>query len=100
MRLLDKLNRRVGDREYRKWYLSLPNAHVKRLGWSHGQELKTRIDGNMLVIEPADADGARSRPAGRQTSGRGTRPAAAPATSTGGRRREPRRAGTGAGPRR
>ena len=57
MRLRDKLNRRVGDRVYRKWYLSLSNADVERLGWERGQELKTRISGNRLVIEPADGAG-------------------------------------------
>ena len=62
MRLLDKLNRRVGGREYRKWYLSLPNADVEQLGWSHGQELKAEIDGNNLLIRPADADSTRFRP--------------------------------------
>lgn len=57
MRLRDKLNRRVGDRVYRKWYLSLPNAEVERLGWSLGQDLRLRVSGDRLVIEPADAGG-------------------------------------------
>lgn len=56
MRLRDKLNRRIGDRVYRKWYLSISNADVKRLGWSRGQELRVRISGGKMVIEAADAD--------------------------------------------
>lgn len=58
MKLRDKLNRRVGGREYRKWYLSLPNAYVERLGWTYGQDLKVEIDGSNLLIKPADANGA------------------------------------------
>ena len=57
MRLRDKLNRRVGDRVYRKWYLSISNADVKQLGWSRGQELRVRISGGKMVIEAADANG-------------------------------------------
>lgn len=53
MRLRDRLNRRVGDRVYRKWYLDIPVADVERLGWSRGQDLRARVDGNILVIEPA-----------------------------------------------
>lgn len=59
MRLLDRLNRRVNGREYRKWYLSLPNADVEKLGWSHGQELRVRISGDRLMIEPIHASGKR-----------------------------------------
>jgi len=57
MRLLDRLNRRAGGREYRKWYLHLSNADVERLGWSRGQVLNARISGKRLVVEPADSDG-------------------------------------------
>ena len=57
MRLSDKLNRRVGDRVYRKWHLSLSNADVEQLGWTRGQHLRSRVCGDRLVIEPADADG-------------------------------------------
>lgn len=57
MRLSDRLNRRVGDRVYRKWYLNLSSADVELLGWSRGQHLRTRVSGGRLVIEPADADG-------------------------------------------
>ena len=55
MKLRDRLNRRVGDRVYRKWYLDLPIAEVERLGWSRGQDLKLRVSGDRLVIEPAGA---------------------------------------------
>ena len=56
MKLLDRLNRRAGGREYRKWYLHLSNADVERLGWSRGQALNARISGKRLVVEPAGPD--------------------------------------------
>ena len=53
MKLRSRLNRRVGDRVYRKWYLDIPVAAVEQLGWSRGQELRARVDGDRLVIAPA-----------------------------------------------
>ena len=58
MRLLDKLNRRAGGREYRKWYLHIPNADVEELGWTRGQTLNARISGKRLVLEPDGQDDA------------------------------------------
>lgn len=52
MKLQDKINRKVGDREYRRWYINLSKEEVKRLEWKKGQELETKIIGNKLVLKP------------------------------------------------
>ncbi len=54
MRLLDKLNRKVGDKEYRKYFLHIPNNDVDKLQWTKGQELDVRIRGDTLILKPAD----------------------------------------------
>ena len=56
MKILDKLNCRAGGREYRKWYLHLPNAGVELFGWSRGQVFNAKISGKRLVGEPAGPD--------------------------------------------
>ena len=49
----DELNRRVGDKEYRKWFVNLSKEHVERLQWEKGQELDVRIRGRTLTLRPA-----------------------------------------------
>ena len=72
-RLCNKLNQRAGDWVYRKWYLSLSNADIGRLGWTRRQELKAWIGGRP-VIEPACRTCARGLPGRdghRQGAGKG-----------------------------
>ena len=53
MKLQDELNRRVGDKEYRKWFVNLSKEHVEKLQWKKGQELDVRIRGSSLILRPA-----------------------------------------------
>ena len=53
VKLQDELNRRVGDKEYRKWFVNLSKEHVERLQWAKGQELDVRIRGRTLTLRPA-----------------------------------------------
>jgi hypothetical protein len=39
MKLQKRFNRRVGDKEYSKWVVVLPDNEVSRLGWKEGIEL-------------------------------------------------------------
>lgn len=52
MKLQEKMNRRVGDKEYRRWYLNLSKDEVAKLEWQKGQELKVKIHGQKLILEP------------------------------------------------
>lgn len=54
MRLQDELNRRVGDKEYRKWFVNLSKEHVEKLQWKKGQELDARVRGRSLILRPAE----------------------------------------------
>ena len=53
MKLQDKINRRVGDKEYRRWYINLSKEEVKKLEWNKGQELEAKIIGNKLILKPS-----------------------------------------------
>jgi len=40
VKLQKRFNRRVGDKEYSKWVVVLPDNEVSRLGWKEGIELE------------------------------------------------------------
>ncbi|NAL77325.1 hypothetical protein DYY65_03615 [Nitrososphaera sp. AFS] len=40
VKLQKRFNRRVGDKEYSKWVVVLPDNEVNRLGWREGIELE------------------------------------------------------------
>ena len=52
MKLCEKLNRRVGDKEYKKWYLVLSKEDIDKLQWKKGEELEAKVRGNSLMIRP------------------------------------------------
>lgn len=58
MRLLARLNRRIGGVEYRTWWIHLKNKDVCDLGWVGGQELYAVVDGDSLIIRPRNAGNA------------------------------------------
>ena len=58
MRLLTKLNRRMGDVEYRTWWVHPAVKDVCDLGWTGGQELQAVVDGDSLIIRPRSAGDA------------------------------------------
>ena len=53
MKLCEKLNRRVGDKEYKKWYVNLTKEQVEDLCWNKDQKLEVKIRGNNLILKPS-----------------------------------------------
>ena len=51
MRLQSQVSRKVGDTEYKKFWVVLPEKLLKKLGWKVGQELEAEIKGDKLAIE-------------------------------------------------
>ena len=39
MKLQKRFNRKVGEKEYSKWVIILPQEKVEELGWKEGTEL-------------------------------------------------------------
>jgi hypothetical protein len=44
VKLQKRLNRKVGDKEYSKWIVVLPDTFVNELGWKEGTELEAGIN--------------------------------------------------------
>lgn len=51
MKLQSQVSRKVGDTEYTKSWVVIPQEILKKLGWKSGQELKVENKGTKLVIE-------------------------------------------------
>ena len=54
MKLQNHISRKVGDKEYTKSWVVIPNEILKELGWESGQELKAEVKKDKLVIEKED----------------------------------------------
>ncbi|NWG37851.1 AbrB/MazE/SpoVT family DNA-binding domain-containing protein [Nitrososphaera sp.] len=52
MKLQKRFNRKVGNKEYNKWVLVLPQDEVEKLGWKEGVELEPNIKDGKLVLTP------------------------------------------------
>lgn len=52
MRLQKQLSRRVGNNEYSKYVIVLPQDKIKDLGWKNGQELETELKDGKIIIKP------------------------------------------------
>jgi bifunctional DNA-binding transcriptional regulator/antitoxin component of YhaV-PrlF toxin-antitoxin module len=51
MKLQSQVSRKIGDTEYTKFWVIIPQRIIRKLGWKSGQELEMEIKGNKLVIE-------------------------------------------------
>jgi len=51
MKLQSQVSRKVGDTEYKKFWIVIPEKLLKELGWKAGTELEAKIKKDKLVIE-------------------------------------------------
>lgn len=51
MKLQKQLSRKIGNKEYSKYVITLPPKKIKKLGWKEGQELEIKESSNRLVIK-------------------------------------------------
>jgi len=52
VRLQKQLSRKVGEKEYPKYVVTIPPKEVEKLGWKEGLELETEAHNGRLVIRP------------------------------------------------
>jgi antitoxin component of MazEF toxin-antitoxin module len=54
LKLQKRFNRRVGDKEYSKWIVILPDALVAELNWKEGIKLESNINlkNRSLILKP------------------------------------------------
>ena len=50
MKLQSQVSRKVGDKEYKKFWIVIPQKLLKKLKWKTGQELKADVKGGKLVV--------------------------------------------------
>jgi len=57
VKLQKQLSRKVGNRKYPKYVVTIPPKHIKELGWQEGEELTSKVIDNKLVLEiPKQSD--------------------------------------------
>ncbi len=54
MQLQKQLSRKVDDKEYTKWVITIPPSDIALLGWKEGQNLKTHVTTEGLVVIKSD----------------------------------------------
>lgn len=52
MKLQKQLSRRVKDKAYPKYVVTIPPKHIKELGWKEGMELEVNVEKGMIVLKP------------------------------------------------
>jgi len=52
MKLQKQLSRRIGNKEYSKWVITISSKNIKELGWKEGLELEAMTNRNSLIIKP------------------------------------------------
>ena len=51
MRLLSQKSREYQGKEYKKFWIVVPNKLVKKLKWKAGQDLEAEVKDKKLIIE-------------------------------------------------
>ena len=50
MRLLSQISREYKEKQYKKFWVIIPNSIVEKLGWKSGDELETKLKDKKLTI--------------------------------------------------
>jgi hypothetical protein len=53
MKLQKRLNRKVGDKEYLKWYVDIPSSMIDEADWKEGTNLEVKVKNNKIILEPS-----------------------------------------------
>jgi bifunctional DNA-binding transcriptional regulator/antitoxin component of YhaV-PrlF toxin-antitoxin module len=52
MKLQKQLSRKVKNKEYPKYVITVPPSEIKKLKWREGQELESEIVDERLILKP------------------------------------------------
>ena len=61
MKLQSQVSRKVGDKEYKKFWIVIPQKIIKKLGFKAGDELKVDVKGGKLVIKRETINARKNR---------------------------------------
>ena len=51
MRLLSQISREYKGKNYKKFWIVVPNKLIEKLGWKKGQELEAEVKNEKLIIK-------------------------------------------------
>jgi len=54
MKLQKQLSRKVGNKEYPKWVITIPPKQVKALRWKEGEFLESEVNDQELIVRRED----------------------------------------------
>ena len=54
MKLQKRVNRRVGKKEYLKWYVDIPSSMIDKVDWKEGINLKVVIKNDKITLQPEE----------------------------------------------
>lgn len=54
MKLQKQLSRKVGEKEYPKYVVTIPPEKVKEVGWKEGEELVAKTEKNKIILKPSE----------------------------------------------
>lgn len=54
MKLQTRVNKKIGDKEYKQNWVVIAPKDLENLKWEQDQELKAVVKGNKLIIEPLE----------------------------------------------
>jgi AbrB family looped-hinge helix DNA binding protein len=55
MKLQKQLSRKVKDKEYMKWVITIPPSEIEKLNWEEGTELEILANDNRITLKPKKA---------------------------------------------
>ena len=61
LKLQKQLSRKVGDKEYPKWMITIPPKQIRSLGWTEGEFLESVITGGELLVRRENPNKAEKR---------------------------------------
>ena len=61
VKLQKQLSRKVGNKEYPKWVITIPPKQIRSLGWKEGEFLESKANSQELIIRKEDPEKAQKR---------------------------------------
>jgi bifunctional DNA-binding transcriptional regulator/antitoxin component of YhaV-PrlF toxin-antitoxin module len=52
VKLQKQLSRKVKNKEYPKWVVTIPPSHIEKLKWKEGTELDALVEDNEITLRP------------------------------------------------
>jgi len=52
MKLQKQLSRKVNNKEYNKFLITIPPYQIRALKWKGGMELESKVNNSRLIIRP------------------------------------------------